>query len=154
MICIIQFVPLIFFHLVINLLFERMVRTKAASIRNIGVNKIHPWELFSRRSILPYRGQYNKTIMGTSFQTRIIKDNATIQGLIPVLLCVSFSPVSELSRKCRERGQPGIHKVAFCSCCSAAVTPRACSALAPSQAENSWYGSGSFAWHTVLFNQS
>lgn len=154
MICIIQFVPLIFFHLVINLLFERMVRTKAASIRNIGVNKIHPWELFSRRSILPYRGQYNKTIMGTSFQTRIIKDNATIQGLIPVLLCVSFSPVSELSRKCRERSQPGIHKVAFCSCCSAAVTPRACSALAPSQAENSWYGSGSFAWHTVLFNQS
>lgn len=42
-----------FFYLALNLLFEWMVRIKAASIRNVGVNKIHPWELFSLRSIPP-----------------------------------------------------------------------------------------------------
>lgn len=59
--------------------------------------QIHPWELFSPRSILPYtRMVSNTTLARTSFQTGIIQHDAIIQGLIPVLLHATFRPVSQL----------------------------------------------------------
>lgn len=99
-----------FSYLILTFLFKQAVRTRAANIRTIGVKcvlcfampvrkhrQIHPWELFSPRSILPYtRMVSNTTLARTSFQTGIIQHDAIIQGLIPVLLHATFRPVSQL----------------------------------------------------------
>lgn len=95
-----------FFYLILTLLFEHTVSTRAASIRIVWVKcvvcftmlvrthrQIHPWELFSLRSILPYaRMISNTTLVWTSFQTGIIQHDAITQ----VLLHATFTPVPQL----------------------------------------------------------